>query len=100
MNYLIAVSITPIGLKEDTQKHVEEVNEVIANSGLTYLEHDLFTEIEGPYDDVMATVKNAAFTLAERGIRVVITMKGDIRPGYEKNMTGKLDRINDQLNKD
>ncbi|MGH2064734.1 thiamine-binding protein [Aerococcus urinaeequi] len=100
MNLLIAVSFKAIGSKEADEVHREEVIRIIKESELSYLEHDLFIEIEGPYDEVMETVKKSAYKLAEKDIRVVITMKGDIRPGVGNNMTEKINRINTQLEKE
>lgn len=100
MNLLIAVSFKAIGSNEPEDVHREEVLNIIEKSNLSYLAHDLFIEIEGPYDEVMETVKQAAYTLAKNDIRVVITMKGDIRPGAGNNMTEKLNRIQTQLEKE
>ncbi len=57
----------------------------------------MFTEIEGPYDEVMKVIKKATFVLANKGIRTVVNIKADIRPGYDGNMTGKLERMKEHL---
>jgi uncharacterized protein YqgV (UPF0045/DUF77 family) len=54
----------------------------------------MFTEIEGEWDDVMKVVKNAAFVLAEKGIRTEVVLKADIRPGYTDMLHTKVEKVN------
>jgi uncharacterized protein YqgV (UPF0045/DUF77 family) len=54
----------------------------------------MFTELEGPWDEVMQVVKDATFVLAEKGIRTSVTLKADIRPGYTNRMKGKVEKLN------
>ena len=97
MNTLIALAIAPVGVGEELSAHVAEVVKVIRESGLPNKTTAMFTEIEGDWDDVMAVVKRATFVLAERGIRTEVVLKADIRPNFERMMTGKLDRLNSAL---
>jgi uncharacterized protein YqgV (UPF0045/DUF77 family) len=57
----------------------------------------MFTEIEGEWDAVMTVVKQAAFTLADRGIRTEVVLKADIRPGFTDMMRAKLERLDQAL---
>ena len=59
--------------------------------------YSMFTEIEGPYDEVMVVIKEATFVLADKGIRTIVSFKADIRPGFENTMTGKIERLNERL---
>lgn len=97
MNTLIALAIAPVGVGEELSAHVAEVVKVIRESGLPNKTTAMFTEIEGDWDDVMAVVKRATFVLAERGIRTEVVLKADIRPNFERMMTGKLERLNSAL---
>ena len=45
----------------------------------------------------MKVVKEAAFVLAEQGIRTGVVLKADIRPGYTDMMTAKVDLVNSIL---
>jgi len=45
----------------------------------------------------MKVVKEAAFTLAERGIRTEVVLKADLRPGFTGMMDGKLERLEQAL---
>ena len=69
MNTLVSVAISPSGTGEELCCEVAQVIKVIRASGLKNRTNSMFTEIEGPWDDVMKVVKEAAFVLAEQGIR-------------------------------
>jgi uncharacterized protein (TIGR00106 family) len=97
MNTLIAVAIAPVGAGDELAQHVAEVVKVIRGSGLPSRTTSMFTEIEGEWDAVMSVVKQAAFTLAERGIRTEIVLKADIRPGFTDMMNAKLERLDKAL---
>jgi uncharacterized protein (TIGR00106 family) len=97
MNTLIAVSIAPIGIGEELAAEVAEVVKVIRASGLPNRTTSMFTEIEGPWDEVMQVVKAATFVLAKKGIRTEVVLKADVRPGFTNMMTAKVDKINKLL---
>ncbi len=98
MNTLIALAIAPVGIGDELAEEVSEVIQVIRQSGLPYKTTSMFTEIEGPWDEVMQVVKDATFVLANKGIRTEVVLKADIRPGYENMMTTKVQKVNDILN--
>jgi len=93
MNTLIAVAIAPVGAGDELAQYVAEVVKVIRASGLSNRTTSMFTEIEGEWDEVMKTVKQAAFVLADRGIRTEVVFKADIRPGFTDMMNAKLERL-------
>ncbi|HHV64074.1 MAG TPA: MTH1187 family thiamine-binding protein [Peptococcaceae bacterium] len=97
MNTLIAVSITPIGIGDELAPAVAEAVKVIRESGLQHRIYAMFTEIEGPWDEVMQVVKEATFVLAKKGIRTEVMLKADVRPGFTNMMTAKVDKINKLL---
>jgi len=97
MNTLIAVAIAPVGADDELAQYVAEVVKVIRGSGLPSRTTSMFTEIEGEWDEVMKTVKQAAFTLAEKGIRTEVVLKADIRPGFTDMMNAKLERLEKAL---
>lgn len=97
MNTLIAVAIAPIGIGEELASEVAEVVKVIRDSGLPNRTTSMFTEIEGPWDEVMQVVKEATFVLAKKGIRTEVVLKADVRPGFTGMMKTKVDKINDIL---
>jgi uncharacterized protein (TIGR00106 family) len=94
MNTLVAVAIAPFGVGDELVEYVGEVVRVIRKSGLPNRTTSMFTEIEGEWDEVMKVVKEAAFVLAEKGIRTEVVFKADIRPGYKNMLEGKVEKIN------
>jgi uncharacterized protein (TIGR00106 family) len=97
MNALIAVAIAPFGIGEELASEVAEVVKVIRESGLPNRTTSMFTEIEGPWDEVMQVVKEATFVLAKKGIRTEVILKADVRPGFTNMMKTKVDKVNDIL---
>ena len=54
----------------------------------------MFTTVEGDWDEVMAVVKRAVDVVAEASPRVGLVLKADIRPGFEGQLSAKVDRVN------
>ncbi|MDZ7835565.1 MAG: MTH1187 family thiamine-binding protein [Alkalibacterium sp.] len=97
MNTLVAVSIVPLGEGESVSDHVAKVIKVLNDSSMPTKTTSMFTEIEGPWDEVMAVVKKAVEVLTEQGIRTEVFIKGDIRPGHENMMESKVTSVNEHL---
>lgn len=97
MNTLVAVAIAPFGIGEELAAAVAEVVKVIRESGLPNRTTSMFTEIEGPWDEVMQVVKEATFVLAQKGIRTEVVLKADVRPGFTDMITSKVEKINQLL---
>ena len=93
MNTLIAVAIAPCGIGDEMAPEVAEVVKVIRESGLPNRTTSMFTEIEGEWDEVMKVVKDAAFVLANKGIRTEVVLKADIRPGFTNTIKTKVDKV-------
>jgi len=93
MNTLVAVAIAPFGIGDELSKEVAEVVRVIRKSGLPNRTTSMFTEIEGPWDDVMRVIKEATMVLAEKGIRTEVVFKADIRPGYLNTIDNKIKKL-------
>ncbi len=108
---LVAISISPSGsprgsaesdpvpAEEDggVSQVVAEIVHVIRASGLPSQTNAMFTNIEGEWDEVMAVVKQAVDVAAERYPRVGLVLKADIRPGYDGQLTAKVDRVEEHL---
>ncbi len=94
---LVAFSVAPSGTgREDGSVHdaVAAAVKIVRSSGLPHRTTSMFTEIEGPdWDTVMDVVKRATEAVAPFGSRVSLVLKADIRPGYEGELTGKIDRL-------
>jgi uncharacterized protein YqgV (UPF0045/DUF77 family) len=57
----------------------------------------MFTNIEGEWDEVMEVVKRAVDVVAEASPRVGLVLKADLRPGYDGQLTAKVERIEQAL---
>ena len=93
MNTLMAVAMAPCGIGDEMAPEVAEVVKVIRESGLPNRTTSMFTEIEGEWDEVMKVVKDAAFVLANKGIRTEVVLKADIRPGFTNTIKTKVDKV-------
>jgi uncharacterized protein (TIGR00106 family) len=97
---LVAISISPSG-GDDTggvSEAVAEAVRVIRESGLPNETNAMFTNIEGEWDEVMAVVKQAVFTVAEHSPRVGLVLKADLRRGHDTGqMAAKVERVEEHL---
>ena len=99
INTLAALAIAPSGVGDELSDYVADVIKVIRDSGLHNETHSMFTEIEGNYDDVMAVVRKATMVLAEKGYRTGVSLKLDIRPGFNDQMSRKPALVDEILAK-
>jgi uncharacterized protein (TIGR00106 family) len=92
---IVAFSISPSGGDETggVSKAVAEAVRVVRASGLPCETNAMFTNIEGEWDEVMAVVKQAVDVVAATSPRVGLVLKADIRPGYDGQLTAKVERI-------
>lgn len=73
--------------------------EVIRRSGLPHETNSMFTIVEGEWDEVMPVVKAACEAVGEVSPRVSLVLKADLRPGHTSEMTGKVERLDEQIAK-
>ena len=105
---IVALSISPSGPPLDgtsapdagVSEAVAEAIGIIRASGLPCETNAMFTNIEGEWDEVMDVVKKAVDVVASRYPRVGLVLKADIRPGYEGQLTAKVERIEQALAED
>jgi uncharacterized protein (TIGR00106 family) len=96
---LVAFSISPTAA-DDTggvSAAVAEAVRVVRESGLPCETNAMFTNIEGEWDEVMAVVKRAVDVVAASSPRVGLVLKADIRPGFEGQLTAKVERVEQHL---
>jgi uncharacterized protein (TIGR00106 family) len=96
---IAAFSISPTAADDagGVSEAVAAAVRVVRESGLPNETNAMFTNIEGEWDEVMAVVKRAVDIVAEVSPRVGLVLKADIRPGYEGQLTAKVDRIEEAL---
>ena len=92
---LVAFSISPTAADEtgSVSDAVAAAVRVVRDSGLPYELNSMFTNVEGEWDEVMAVVKEAVEVVAASSARVGLVLKADIRPGYEGQLTAKVERV-------
>jgi uncharacterized protein (TIGR00106 family) len=96
---IVAFSISPTAA-DDTGSVSEAVAaavRVVRDSGLPCETNAMFTNIEGEWDEVMEVVKRAVDVVAEASPRVGLVLKADLRPGYDGQLTAKVERIEQAL---
>jgi uncharacterized protein YqgV (UPF0045/DUF77 family) len=76
---------------------VAEAVGVLRASGLPCETNAMFTNIEGEWDEIMTAVKRAVDVVTARYPRVGLVLKADIRPGYDGQLTAKVQRVEDHL---
>jgi len=101
---LLAFSVAPSGgpsANDDASVHeaVAAAVAVVRASGLPNHTDSMFTTLEGDWDEVFFVVKAATDAVAAFGTRVSLVIKADIRPGHTGELTGKLDRLENALQK-
>ena len=99
---LVAFSVAPSGTgRTDGSVHdaVAAAVRIVRESGLPNETDSMFTTIEGEWDEVFAVIKQATDVVAEFGSRVSLVLKADIRPGHTGELTGKVERLNEALEK-
>jgi uncharacterized protein (TIGR00106 family) len=96
---LAAFSISPTS-SDPTGSVTEAVAaavRVVRESGLPHETTSMFTTIEGEWDEVMAVIKRAVDVVSAVSPRVGLVLKADIRPGYDDQLTAKVQRIEEAL---
>lgn len=93
---LVAFSVAPSGAGRDDGSVSEAVAvavRVVRESGLPNRTDAMFTTVEGDWDACMDVVKRATEAVAPFGSRVSLVLKADIRPGFEDQLSAKVDRV-------
>lgn len=93
---LFAFSVAPSGGDApDASVHdaVADAVKIVRESGLPNRTDAMFTTIEGDWDECMDVIKRASEAVGKYGTRVSLVLKADIRPGYDGELTGKLERL-------
>ncbi len=96
---IVAFSISPMSPDESgsVADAVAAAVRVVRESGLPCETNSMFTNLEGEWDEVMAVVKQAVDAVAAVSPRVGLVLKADIRPGYDGQLTAKVERIEEVL---
>lgn len=97
---LVAFSVSPTTSEASDGSVSEAVARAVAvvrASGLPNETTSMFTTIEGEWDECMAVVKAACEEVAQVSPRVALVLKADIRPGWDGQLTAKVERMEAKL---
>jgi uncharacterized protein YqgV (UPF0045/DUF77 family) len=104
VNMLIAFSVAPSAAEDP--EHDGSVSEAVAaavrivrDSGLPNHTDSMFTTLEGTWQECMEVVRRACEAVGEFGPRVSLVLKADIRPGFEGELTAKVERLEKVLDR-
>jgi len=97
---LVAFSVSPSGdgrADGSVSAAVAAAVRVVRDSGLPNRTDAMFTTLEGEWDEVFDVVRRATEAVGAYGSRVSLVLKADIRPGYDGELSGKVDRVESAL---
>ncbi len=94
---LVAFSVSPMGGSDSVSEAVAACVQMVRDSGLANETNAMFTNVEGPYDEVMALVGRCIERCAQDAPRVSVTLKLDHRPGHEGALRSKVARVEAHL---
>ena len=97
---LLAFSVAPSGSDDTTGSVSEAVAaavRIVRDSGLPHQTDSMFTTVEGTWAECMDVVHRACEAVGAFGPRVSLVLKADIRPGFEGELTAKVERLEEAL---
>ena len=100
---LIAFSVAPSASQSDSRGSVSEAVaaavRIVRDSGLPNHTDSMFTTVEGTWEECMEVVRRACEAVGAFGPRVSLVLKADIRPGFEGELTAKVERLEKALDR-
>lgn len=98
MHAIIDLCVVPLGVGVSVSSHVAACQRVIEASGLEHRMHAYGTNIEGPWDEVMAVVKRCHEVVHAMGApRITTTLKLGTRTDREQHMDDKVQSVESLL---
>jgi len=92
---LIAFSVSPSASDSSgsVSQAVAAAVRIVRDSGLPNRTDSMFTTVEGSWEECMDVVRRACDAAGSFGPRVSLVLKADIRPGFEGELTAKVERL-------
>ncbi|MDR5866981.1 MTH1187 family thiamine-binding protein [Halomonas koreensis] len=91
MNVIVDLCVVPMGVGVSVSPQVAACQRVIEASGLSHRMHAYGTNLEGPWDEVMAVVKRCHEVVHEMGApRITSTLKLGTRVDRDQSMDDKV----------
>ncbi|MBY5941031.1 MTH1187 family thiamine-binding protein [Halomonas sp. DP5N14-9] len=94
MHVIVDLCVVPLGVGVSVSDHVAACQREIQASGLSHQMHAYGTNIEGPWDEVMAVVKRCHEVVHEMGApRITTTLKLGTRTDRDQTMADKVESV-------
>lgn len=98
MQVIVDLCVVPLGVGVSVSEHVTACQHEIEASGLKHQMHAYGTNIEGPWDEVMAVVKRCHERVHEMGApRITTTLKLGTRTDRHQSMQDKVDSVRQRM---
>ncbi|MBT8479458.1 MAG: MTH1187 family thiamine-binding protein [Gemmatimonadetes bacterium] len=98
MHLIADICVIPLGVGLSVSKHVAACERIFQEAGLTHRLHSYGTNVEGDWDDVMASIKRCHEVVHEMGaVRISTTVRLGTRNDREQTMQDKLDSVAREL---
>ncbi|WP_110665811.1 MTH1187 family thiamine-binding protein [Salinicola halophilus] len=98
MHVIVDLCVVPLGVGVSVSEYVTECQRIIEASNLDYAMHAYGTNIEGPWDEVMAVVKACHERVHECGApRITTTLKMGTRTDRAQSMADKVASVEKRL---
>ncbi|MEC9484098.1 MAG: MTH1187 family thiamine-binding protein [Halomonas sp.] len=97
--YVIAdLNVIPLGVGVSVSSYVAACERIIREAGLSHYLHAYGTNVEGPWDEVMAVVKRCHEVLHEMGApRVNTSLKLGTRTDRDQTMQDRVGKVEELL---
>lgn len=98
MNVIVDLCVVPLGVGVSVSPYVALCQQVLVKRGLAHQMHAYGTNIEGPWDDVMAAIKSCHEQIHDMGApRISTTIKLGTRVDKDQSMQDKIDSVAEKL---
>lgn len=95
MNVIVDLCVIPLGVGVSVSKYVAECEKILQQAGLSFQMHGYGTNIEGPWDEVMAAVKACHEKMHAMGApRVSSSLRVGTRTDRAQSIQDKIDSVN------
>lgn len=98
MNAIADICVIPIGVGTSVSKYVTACERILRDAGLNPQLHAYGTNVEGPWDTVMAALKQCHETVHQMGApRISTTIRLGTRVDRAESIADKVKSVEDKL---
>ena len=98
LDVIVDFCVVPVGVGTSVSEHVAACEGVLEDAGLTHTMHAYGTNVEGPWDAVMAAVKRCHEVVHAMGApRISTSMRVGTRVDRPQTMADKIRSVEEKL---